>query len=672
MLGSITAGEKYTTEAGEESVHNVLDVRVILRNHPSFLFLEYCGFLLLPLQLSVDSATLVSLLTMVSDISVITDNWNTTSGHDVLVTCPFLSNETVFVSPPNESYCYCGELTLQPICIRISMVNNPAQPLSADLLPSSPLFLPFRTLINTTLSLIANLQNASLQLNSFMMERQYLSMSQFVNKMVIHYVMQVVSKLYLLLGAFNIVGNPVELVGNIYEGVSAFFFEPMESLMKKPGDFFNSVGSGTSKLLSMTAFGVLDSVSKITDTISNGIASLSLSESYQANRAAGKTGFINGVKTGFTGLYEDTKSGMQEKGLIGAMTGFGSALTGVVINPLAGAASSVTNAVNTMKNKIHKEKQLVCIRPTRYIPLNRLLLTYNRHLSYGNSLLHRIYRETSITLLPQERYVCHCDVDDHSRVLLLTTNKAMILSMGCKLLWSGEYDSLSVSQEGAIVHFEKNNRLSTVIQDLALADSCQKMEVESEEIASLISDFVSTANSSPFESMAAFSLKITELLSPDHNNLQFPPDVEALSISHVEYVGRTIMLAGEGYNEDNKRKHIMYKVQVISETEDKVAMWNVYFRYTALEYFDIHSGFLSSRLLHEQLQEEYKDRQEDIKDLFVFGQTSKLFHSKEKLESTVREYINQLCRNKTLLENEQVEKLLKHNPFNIHWKEEQS
>ena len=238
---------------------------------------SFCGFLLLPLQVAIDSATLVSLLTLLSDISLVTENWDTSTGHEILTNCPSLMNELIFVHPPNESYCYCNELILQPISIKISMVNNPSAPLSADLLPSSPIFLPFRTLINTTLSLVANLQNASLQLNSFLMQTQYLSMSQLINKLVIHYVMQVISKIYLLLGAFNVVGNPVELVGNIYEGVSAFFFEPMESLMKKPSDFFSSVGKGTTKLLSMTAFGLLDSVSKITDTVSNGIASLSLS-----------------------------------------------------------------------------------------------------------------------------------------------------------------------------------------------------------------------------------------------------------------------------------------------------------------------------------------------------------------------------------------------------------
>ena len=463
------------------------------------------------------------------------------------------------------------------------MVNNPSAPLSADLLPSSPIFLPFRTLINTTLSLVANLQNASLQLNSFLMQTQYLSMSQLINKLVIHYVMQVISKIYLLLGAFNVVGNPVELVGNIYEGVSAFFFEPMESLMKKPSDFFSSVGKGTTKLLSMTAFGVLDSVSKITDTVSNGIASLSLSDSYKADRAAGKTGFIHGIKSGVTGLYKDTKKGQEEKGFVGAVTGFGSALTGLVINPLTGAVESVTHAVNNVKDYIHKEKELEPIRPSRYIPLNHFLLTYNYHLSYGSSLLTRIVHETSLELLPTEVYLGHCEVDDHSRIVLLTTNQLLVISMNCKLLWHDSYDHCSIQQDKQTLHIEGKTHLTNLVNELSSNLDVCTFEVESLEVATLLTSFITNRNTIPMEELSTFSLQLVDSLQPDQEIVRFPPVIESMVITKITYVGKTLMLAGESYNEDKKRKHIMYKVEVESESVKETAVWNVYFRYTNLE-----------------------------------------------------------------------------------------
>ena len=62
-----------------------------------------------------------------------------------------------------------------------------------------------------------------------------------------------------------------------------------------------------------------------------------------------------------------------------------------------------------------------------------------------------------------------------------------------------------------------------------------------------------------------------------------------LTIEDVRYVSKTVMLAGESYNEDTKRKHIMYKVEVRSEPKDgHRVLWNVYFRYTALQLESIH------------------------------------------------------------------------------------
>lgn len=211
--------------------------------------------------------------------------------------------------------------------MKLSLHNSSSAPLTADLLPASSLFTPLRALVNTLTSLVANLQNAALQLNSFAMTDAFVRVSQLVGKLVVHYVLQVVSKLYLLLGAFNLIGNPVELVGNLSEGVTAFFFEPMECLVKQPKDFVGSVGKGASKLLSLTTYGLLDSVSKVTDTVGNGLASLSVSKSFQADRAAGKTGLVHGLSAGVKGLYKDTSAGLKEEGLIGGVKGLGSAVT---------------------------------------------------------------------------------------------------------------------------------------------------------------------------------------------------------------------------------------------------------------------------------------------------------------------------------------------------------
>ena len=85
------------------------------------------------------------------------------------------------------------------------------------------------------------------------------------------------------------------------------------------------------------------------------------------------------------------------------------------------------------------------------------------------------------------------------------------------------------------------------------------------------------------EELSTFSLQLVDSLQPDQKVVRFPPVIESMVITKITYVGKTLMLAGESYNEDKKRKHIMYKVEVESESVKETAVWNVYFRYTNLE-----------------------------------------------------------------------------------------
>ena len=591
LFGSTAAGEVETAEDGSPREKRMIDVSVRLLHHPSVLYLKYVGFLLQPCSVAVDSPTVIALLDMMSEFAVVSAFFDRASGRAVLDAAPLLADATPFVDTTSQQYCYIEELLLQPISVRLSLHNSSSAPLTEDLLPASSLFTPLRALVNTVTSLVANLQNAALQLNSFAMTDAFVRVSQLVSKLVVHYVLQVVSKLYLLLGAFNLIGNPVELVGNLSEGVTAFFFEPMECLVKQPKDFVGSVGKGASKLLSLTTYGLLNSVSKVTDTVGNGLASLSMSESFQADRAAGKTGLVHGLSAGVKGLYKDTSAGLKEEGLIGGVKGLGSAVTGLVIDPLAGAVSSVTNAVNGVKNIIHKEKELAPLRQPRCVPLDGFLAPYDPVLARGAALLRAVNRDTAIELAPRERYVCHCPVDDGARVVLFTTRKVLLLSAGGKLLWYDDYARVALVREEKKVHVQKRGKPVDVANGV-YNDQCA-FEAGSPEVASLLCAFVEKVEEMPVEDMAEFARQLLQLIDPSEEKKEAEqrllPDLSLLTIEDVRYVSKTVMLAGESYNEDTKRKHIMYKVEVRSEPKDgHRVLWNVYFRYTALQLESIH------------------------------------------------------------------------------------
>ena len=566
VLGSLNAGDQEG-----DSVQHVLTVSLMMSRHPSVLVLDYLGVLLLPLSISIDSPMVTALCGVMNDLPMISSQAESVTGREILIHCPLLCSCLPFVNVVTSQYCYLQELLLQPISVKISVHNDPSAPLTADLLPAVTWLLPFKAVLNTVISLVANLNNATLQLDSFAMDDTYLSFSTLAGKLVSHYLKQVINKLYLLLGAFNLLGNPVELVGNISEGVRAMFFEPVSTLLKQPNEFVGSVGKGTSKLVSMTAYGVLDSVSKITGTVTNGIASLNMSQSYQADRAAGKSGILHGITSGVKGLYKDTTSGFREGGFKGLAKGLGTGLAGVVLNPVTGTIESVTNVVNDAKNRIHEEKTLQRIRQPRSIPLDGYLLPYDAYPAEGAALLAIANRSSSLDLDRHERYVYHIPIDDGARVLLLTTSRLMILSSKGRMERSARLDKVEVKQDGARLDIQVIGKQKTIQKDGLL--------LQSEEVATMVAEALRMIPVSTYESIAAYIRHLLENIHPQQLVEETLPSIDTLVIESVTYVSRTVMRAGESYNEDEKRQHIMYKVEVCGGE----VIWNVYFRYTKLE-----------------------------------------------------------------------------------------
>ena len=567
VFGALNAGE-----VEGDSVCRFLEVSLMLSEHPSVLFIDYLGVFLRPMSVSVDSAMLEALLSMLNSIAFPSSPLDSMTGEAILGKYPLLYSELPFITKISQRYLYIEELMLQPISVKISFHNDPTAPLTADLLPSSALLVPLKAVLNTATSLIANLNNAALQLDSFAMTQSYIALTSFTNKLLSHYIQQVISKLYLLLGAFNLLGNPVELVGNLSEGVQALFFEPVHTLMKRPEDFVASVGKGTSKLVSMTAYGVLNSVSQITDSMTNGIAALNWSKTYQADRAAGKTGIVHGITSGVKGLVNDTATGLQNDGLKGLVTGIGTGLAGVVLNPVIGTLESVTNVANEAKNRIHEEKKLKPVRTPRALPLDGFLLPYDPYLAEGAAFLATANRSSMFNLKPNERYVIHFIVDDGARSLLLTTLKLLVLSAGGRLEGVSSLKKVELEREGAVVKVKQ----ASIKQMWKQNDG---FHLQNEEIATLFVEAVNRIKSTSFDAIASFVREVEAKIQPQKMKEESLPSLDSLAIGAIRYVSCTMMRAGESFNEDPKRKHMMYKVEV----QGGDVVWNVYFRYTQLE-----------------------------------------------------------------------------------------
>mgnify|MGYP000861283992 CR=1 FL=1 len=117
-----------------------------------------------------------------------------------------------------------------------------------------------------------------------------------------------------------------------------------------------------------------------------------------------------------------------------------------------------------------------------------------------SALLRAVNRDTAIELAPRECYVCHCPVDDGARVVLFTTRKLLLLSVGGKLLWYDDYARVALVREEKKVHVQKRGKPVDVANGV-YNDQCA-FEAGSSEVASLLCAFVEKVEEMPVEDMA--------------------------------------------------------------------------------------------------------------------------------------------------------------------------
>ncbi|ETO24375.1 vacuolar protein sorting-associated protein 13 family protein, partial [Reticulomyxa filosa] len=233
----------------------------------------------------------------------------------------------------------------QPLAIDISFcVDAISRPHSIG---TNPIVWLVTNLINTLITMLGDIESAPMRFNSFSVENAYGGTETLINPIVSHYRQQALREGFKLFGSLNLLGNPMELVGNVGTGVKDFFYEPAQGLVESPMAFTRGISKGTSSLVSKTISGVFGAASKVTTTVSQATQIMTLDEDYQAERriqqARGKPkhvgdGFVRGVTS------------LGTNGAMGIGKGLVQGVTGLVFKPLTGVVDLASNTLNGIAN----------------------------------------------------------------------------------------------------------------------------------------------------------------------------------------------------------------------------------------------------------------------------------------------------------------------------------
>ena len=413
-------GSQNANPTGSQSTQRSwLHCAAIVLPHPSVLYVEYFSLLVQEMKISADSNILSQLLAFVNDLPLDEVMLTERAPLDVLNASPeFIKPLLIPDETLNSTSLFAEQLELQPLLITLTNKMDPAHPLTSSILPSIPLLIPLQAVIDSAGTLLGNVDHSQIKLNSFVTDSLFITQQDLIARLKMHYVKQFLGQLYKIIGSFSFLGNPFGLAENLTSGVKAFFYEPMQGLVKSPKEFVGGLGRGTKSLLMNTAYGVLNTVGKITGTVADGLSALSMSEEYKSDRAAGKGGLIYGVKEGVTGVVKDTVKGAK-KGFFGALGGVTKGVVGLVVKPVVGVVDEATKHIDSVKNATQIEKRLERKRAPRYIYKDKCLTPFNAYLSGGQLLLAD--SKTHAEIPTDEEYVAHAVLDDGTCLVVGST-----------------------------------------------------------------------------------------------------------------------------------------------------------------------------------------------------------------------------------------------------------
>jgi vacuolar protein sorting-associated protein 13A/C len=163
---------------------------------------------------------------------------------------------------------YFELLNIQPAQIDLSLLRT--EVVNAEDKTSS--HNPLMFVINIMTMAVGNVNDAPLRLNALMLENARVSLPILVQRLRTHYTQEMLYQIHKILGSADFLGNPVGLFNNISSGVVDIFYEPYQGfiLTDRPQELGIGIAKGATMFVKKSVFGVTDSLSKFTGSISKG------------------------------------------------------------------------------------------------------------------------------------------------------------------------------------------------------------------------------------------------------------------------------------------------------------------------------------------------------------------------------------------------------------------
>jgi vacuolar protein sorting-associated protein 13A/C len=308
------------------------------------LYIKYATLLLQQMTLEIDEDFIFALL----DFSKIPEASWADDDEDKLC-----DNTLDLPEPQNEQQgqdIYFEILHIQPTQLDLSFVRTERVNVEDKTTTRNPLMF----FLNVMTMALGNINDAPVRLNSLMLENARVSLPLLLQHIQSHYSQEFLYQVHKLLGSADFLGNPVGLFNNISSGVADMFYEPYQGLIMtdRPQDLGFGIAKGATSFVKKSIFGVSDSMSKFTGSISKGLAAATMDKQFQARRritrarnrpkhalygvTEGANSFVTSVASGVGGLARKPLEGAEREGVAGFIKGVGKGMLGFATKPAIG------------------------------------------------------------------------------------------------------------------------------------------------------------------------------------------------------------------------------------------------------------------------------------------------------------------------------------------------
>jgi vacuolar protein sorting-associated protein 13A/C len=336
---------------------------------------------------------------------------------------------------------------------------------------------------------LSTIENAPIRIKKLELRNVFGSQSDIGYLFSDYYSSSLKKNFVTIIGSNNLLGNPVNFVRTVGNGVHDFVHEPIDGF--KSGIVLGGVGilKGTGSLIKNTAEGTFGSFSKFSSSLSKGMLILTRDEEFIYQREGqlmsekpknivegvgfGVKRALKSVEGAILGVFIHPIKGARREGPKGFAKGMWTGLSGVIIKPIAGSLDFFSKSADGIKYnfKIFDEKNNdERIRwPRPFYGGDLKITTYNSIDSFVLVYLNKIYKKDMLKNPFVDSMILN--EQDRRKILVFTTQHFLLIEMKKKsITWiidKDEIDDVVKFRNGVkikisqvIPHSRINNRIN--------------------------------------------------------------------------------------------------------------------------------------------------------------------------------------------------------------------